>query len=492
MAAVTCGVGLLAASPAVCQKSDAPAPNETLADAITLAYQTNPTLQAARASQRATDEDYVQARAGFRPTIGGSAEITHDYNQEALNLFGPSKTITNSTNGALVLTQPIYSGGKVASAVDAAKAGVLAGRQSLRQTEIQVLFTVVQAYVDVRRDQAQLAIAKDNVSVLQRQLDETNARFDVGEVTRTDVAQAQARLAGSQAQLSSVQASLAIAQASYAAVVGQNPGTLAPEPPISHLLPGNVDAAFDAAEHDNPQILQADFTERASAARVAEAKAEFRPTLSVRGSVGYTSGGQNAAPFETNPFITPKPDLTVSAIASVPLFNGGLLASQVRQEAERNNVDRINLETVRRQVLQSVSQAWNQLLGARASLVANEAQVKADTVAYEGTREEEQVGLRTTLDVLNAQQELENAELSLVAARHDEYVAATAVLAGMGALEAKDLIPGVPNYDPAKNFKRVNGSVGWVPWEPGIEALDRIGQPIAPDRPPGEPRRPGS
>jgi len=480
--ALRCGVVLCLATPVHAE------PTETLGDAIALAYQTNPTLQAARAQQRATDEGYVQARAGFRPTLTGTFGITRDQNQGNLQLFGTPPQLTNTASGSVVVEQPIYSGGRVATAVDAAKADVLAGRQGLRETEIQVLDAVIQAYVNVRRDQEQLAIAEDNVSVLKRQLEETNARFDVGEVTRTDVAQAQARLAQAQAQLSTVQANLAIDRASYASLVGQNPGTLAPEPPISALLPADIDAAFDAAERSNPQLMQADYTERASAARVAQAKAQLNPTIGFRAGLTYNGGNTNFSVGgpEPNPLKGFQRDINVSATATVPLFTGGLTLSEIRQATERNNVDRINLEAARRQVLQAVSQAWNQLLGARAELVANEAQVKADIVAYEGVREEQQVGLRTTLDILNAQQELENAELALVGARHDEYVASAAVLAAMGALQAETLAPDAPRYDPAANFKKVVHAPGWTPWEPAIEAIDRVGQPPAPAPPPGE------
>ena len=464
---------------------------ETLGDAVTLAYETNPTLQAQRASQRATDEEYPQAKAGLRPTAAIAATVTHDENK-AFSFFSPG--LTNSSNAALRVTQPIYTGGRVANAVDAATADIFAGRQSLRQAEIQVLQAVIQAYVDVRRDQEQLAISQDNVNVLKRQLDETNARFEVGEVTRTDVSQAQARLALAQAQLASVQSQLGIARSAYDAVVGQNPGDLAPEPSIAQLLPASVDDAFEAAERNNPQLLQADYNEQASASRLAEAKSQTRPTVSVQGSLGYTGGFTPFGQAARSPFMDYTRDITVQATITIPLFSGGLTSSQIRQSAERNNVDRIGIESVRRQVLQSVSQSWNQLLGARANLVADQEQVRANTVAYEGVRQEEQVGLRTTLDVLNAQQELENSELSLVSARHDEYVAAAAVLASMGSLEAKDLIPSAPRYDPAVNFRRVRHAIGWTPLEPAVEALDHVGAP-SPTRalrptPPGEVVRP--
>ena len=490
LAAASCGAALALGLAA---RAD---PSETLGDAIVLAYETNPTLQAQRATQRATDEEYVQAEAGLRPTVGATATVTYDNNQlNELAAFGiPGSSgpqISESSQGALQVTQPLYTGGRVTGAIDAARADILAGRETLRRTEISVLQSVIGAYLDVRRDQEQLAISEDNVAVLKRQAEETQARFDVGEVTRTDTAQADARLAQAQSQAATAQSTLAIARAGYAEVVGQNPGDLAPEPPIAQLLPTSIDQAFDLAEQGNPQLLGANYTEQGSAARLAEAKAATRPSADLTATLGYNGGSSSFAPTGTNnPFADYTRDVTITASAKIPIFTGGMTSSQIRQAAEQDNVSRIGIETARREVLQAVAQAWNQLLGARASLAADEQTVKADTVAYEGTRQEQQVGLRTTLDVLNAQQELETSELSLVGARHDEYVAAAAVLAAIGALEAKDLIPNEPRYDPKTNFDKVRHGIGWVPWDPVVQALDRLGAPqptpLPPPSPPGE------
>jgi outer membrane protein len=373
----------------------------------------------------------------------------------------------------LTVTQPIYTGGLVASEVNAADADVMSGREGLRQVEETVLQAVIGAYVGVRRDQESLAIAQENATVLKRQLDEAQARFQVGEITRTDVAQTQARLAAAQAQLSTAQAQLTVSRADYDQVVGQNPGDLAPEPSLAKLLPATVDQAFDGAEHNNPQIRQADFAEQAAAARVAAAKAQTRPTVALRAAAGYQGGNLGLA----SPFANYTHDVNASAVVTFPLFTGGLTSSQIRQAAERDNAARIAIETIRRQVLQQVAQAWSQLLGARANLVANEEQVSATSIAFEGTRQEAQVGLRTTLDVLNAEQELRNAQLALVNARHDEYVAAATVLAAMGALYVQDLASGVPAYDPKTNFDRVRHAFGWIPWTPAVEAIDRLGAP---------------
>ncbi|MEJ0065162.1 MAG: TolC family outer membrane protein [Caulobacteraceae bacterium] len=457
---------------------------------IALAYQTNPTLQAERAQLRATDEEYVQAEADLRPQVSGSGSYTYS-SQKVGETGTPSFTAAGGgESGVVQVVQPLYTGGKASAEISAAQADIIAERENLRRTEQGVLQSVIGAYLDVRRDAEQLVISQDNVNVLARQLDETDARFEAGQLTRTDTAQSEARLALARSQLATAQSTLAQARAAYAAVVGQNPGDLAPEPPIAPLLPASVDAAFDAAEQGNPQLRQAAATEQAAAARLAEAKAALRPTVSVSGQYGYvnqqegiSSGGFNSALGVTESELGG----SVTANVNVPIFTGGLNSSRVRQAAEQDNVARIGIESARRQVLQAVSQAWNQLLGARASLVADQEQVKSDTVAFEGVREEQKVGLRTILDVLNAQQELESSQLQLVGARHDEYVAAAAVLLAVGALDARALIPDAPRYDPKANFDKVRHAPGWVPWEGAVHAIDHAGGAPTPMPPPSAP-----
>ena len=456
--AAVCTMGLLAGFAA-------PASAETLGDAIALAYQTNPTLQGQRASQRALDESVVQARTGYRPTVDADASAN----------WSDSAGVDSSSSGAgISVSQPLYTGGRVGSQVSAAQADVLTGREGLRSVEAQVLQTVVTAYVDVRRDQERLRIANENVAVLQRQLDESRARFEVGEITRTDVAQAEARLAGAKAGLSTAQAQLAISRASYAAVVGQNPGDLATEPTLEPVLPKTVDEAFTAAEQANPQILAAEYTEQASRARVAAARAQRRPTIAASGSIGWDAREVGGVGDQFSDY---EQSVSGGVTLRVPIFTGGLTNSQVRASQERNNADRIGIEEARREVLRTVSSAWNSLSGARANLVSNEEQVRATRIAFEGVRQEAQVGLRTTLDVLNAEQELRNAELALVNARRDEYVAAASLLSAMGKLEARYLTPEVAQYDPVANATRIKTSLGWVPWEPVIEAIDKVGAP---------------
>jgi outer membrane protein len=447
---------------------------ETLADAIALAYQTNPTLQSQRAQLRALDESYVQAKSGLRPQANIQAQAAYNNSPNTEDVG-----VTTDT-ASLNLTQPLYTGGLSTAQVRAAEADIQSGRQKLRQVEGSVLQSVVQAYADVRRDLQALAIAQENVKVLRRQLDETKARFDVGQLTRTDVAQAQARLAAAAAQLSNAQAQLGVSRASYLAVVGQNPGDLAPEPALDGL-PASVDQAFATAEKNNPGILSADYAEQGSAARVAEAKSAYRPTVSLSASVGYESSltsapllGLQSGAFDHN--------IQGAVTLTQPLFAGGMNASRIREALENDNASRIAIEAAQRQTVQAVAQAWNQLLAARAAIASNQEQVHADEVAYEGVRQESEVGLRTTLDVLNAEQELRNAQLALVDARHDQYVASANVLDAMGLLEAKALGNPVPAYDPEKSFKHVKHA-GALPWDGIPASLDSLGSPSVARRP---------
>jgi len=470
---------LAAVSLAALSLAPSAASAETLAEAIAMAYASNPTLQAQRAQLRALDENWYQARAGYRPTLSVSGRAT--WSETTIPGTRPLVDVeSNSGSAVLSLTQPVYSGGRVASAVSAAEADSLSGREGLRRVEAQVLGQVIQSYVDVRRDQEALRIRQTNVAVLQRQLDESRARFEVGEITRTDVAQSEARLAAAVALLNSAQATLATSRASYEAVVGQAPGNLAPEPPIGSLLPASVEQAWDLAESGSPVVRAAEYAEQASRARIAGARAEQMPTVALQGQLGYSG---LASPLHTDAYSRA---LSGSAVVSVPIFSGGQTLSRIRAATERNTVDRLGVENARRTVRQTITQSWSALQAARSNIEATDKQVRAARIAAEGVVQEQRVGLRTTIDVLNAEQELRAAELAQVSARRDEYVAAAGVLSQVGRLQVGYLVPEVPRYDPSANFRNLRVTWGWVPWEVPSSGLDGILVPkpaIIPDRP---------
>jgi TolC family type I secretion outer membrane protein len=391
--------------------SAAAAKAETLQDVIAYAYDNNPGVQAQRAAMRALDETYVQARAGFGPNISVSAGAT-DYSDRRRR-GGTSHADTESS--ALSVVQPVYTGGRVTSRVHATEAQIKAGRETLRRFELDLLQRVVTAYVGVRRDQQILKISQDTVAVLTKELSDTQARFKVHEVTRTDLAQAQARLSQSKTQLLNAQAQLGISRAGFLAVVGQNPGDLAPQPDIL-TLPSTPVEAFDAAEANNPQLKSARYTEESSRASVAEAKAARLPSVTARFDM------------QRAPFIPYDPRRiydnirSTSITISQPLFTSGLYSSQIRQAVETNNRDRLTIDDTRLQVLQQVSSAWEQLVALRQELTTAQDEMQADQIAFAGVREEQKAALRTTLDVLNAELELSNAQQTVTRVRASEYI----------------------------------------------------------------------
>ncbi len=460
---------------------------ESLADAIALAYQTNPQLQEQRAQLRFTDENYVQARTGFRPTVTSSAQGAFTWQQlgkrtvksQCTFLGCPDATPETSTLSAnLTINQPVYTGGRATAQVRGAEADVLAGREELRRIEGGTVLAVIQAYVDIRRDERALEIRKENVAVLQRQVEESRARFDVGELTRTDVAQSEAQWADAEGRLSAAQAQVAFSRASYAAVVGQSPGTLEPEP-VFKVFPDTVEQAFDTAEQNNPAIRKASYAQESADANIAEAKARRLPTVGLQAQYGYS---QPLHPFTPQEYTR---SFSAGVIVNQPFFNGGLTTSQIRQAVEQGNFARLQLEQARRQATQDISQAWNTLLSARANIKANEEQVRAARIAFEGSRAEQQVGLRTTLEVLNAQLVLSQAELQLISARHDEYVASASLLNTMGLLEAQNLVADIKPQPGSHSTEQLKRAFGYIPvLEEGVSALDSIGGPSVHRLPP--------
>jgi outer membrane protein len=314
---------------------------ETLADAVALAYQSNPTLQSARAQVRAIDEEYVQARAGYRPTIQGRAQGTYQHAQQSGIFGGQSDPWSNSATAELEIDQPLFTSGAVGWGVEAASGDIRSARQALRSTESQVLQGVIQAYVDVRRDQRIVDALESEVGILQNQLDDVTARQKAGDVTRTDIEQSLTQLETSRSSLTLAQGQLQVSRSEYFAVVGQNPGALAPEPPLPGL-PTTIDEAFTAAQTNNPNLIQAEETEKAASARISQAKAQYRPQVTVSTTWGDTGP---LVPFAAK---TEQRAFTVGAQITVPMFTGGLAQSNVRKAVETDNSDRFGIEVTRR------------------------------------------------------------------------------------------------------------------------------------------------
>ncbi|MGH7019912.1 MAG: TolC family outer membrane protein [Brevundimonas sp.] len=443
----------------------APASAETLQEAIGLAYRTNPTLLAQRANQRALDETIVQARSGLRPTISASAGV--DYSRVDTDALGVVES--DGATASISLSQNIWTAGRTARGIDAAEANVRAGRENLRDVEQQVMTSVIQAYADVVRDMEILRIRQENITVLRRQLDESNARFEVGEITRTDVAQSEARLAQSDADLANAQAQLSVSRAGYAAVVGQAPADMAALPVLPGL-PTDFDAALDVALIENPGVRAAAYALQAAEANVAAARSEYLPSARLSASYGGTANDLSGLD------LTDRTAFNAGATVSVPLFTGGLTRSRVAQALERANAAQIGVEGQRRGVLQSVSSAYAQTVAAKSTLQAGEQAVRAASVAAEGVRQEAQVGLRTTLDVLNQELELRSAQVTLASAHRNQYVAQAQLLAAMGRLGGPNLDASIDAYDAEANYNSVRNR-GGLPWDGVVETLDRVASP---------------
>ncbi len=449
-----------------------PLPTVTLAEAIAQAYRANPTIGAQRYELRATDETLAQALAQIRTTAELQVAGGYDDNvqararQENPPLGARPTTADNDLTAQLVVIQPLLTGGRARAAVATANEDIRVGREVLRRAEGDLLAQVIAAYVDVRRDAQAVGIRRTNLRVLDATLGEVIARRDAGELTRTDIAQAQVQRAAALVQLNAAEGQLEISRSTYAALVGEDPGVLASEPPLP-LVPGSIDAAFDIAERHNPEFAQAIHAERASRARIAAARAEGNPSLSLRGTASLT--GQVA------PSLLPRTDQGLSGrlTLTVPLSQGGRVGSLIAQAADRNSADRFRIDAARRQMVSNISTAWNQMVVSARNLDAQAAQLEAGRVFYEGTFEEYRAGLRSTFDVLFAQNSLRDTQIGLLASRRDLYVAQTALLRQLGQLEVAKIITGAALYEPGANLRR-SQTRSALPWDGAVRALDRI------------------
>ncbi|ATC23967.1 hypothetical protein EIB18_05480 [Caulobacter vibrioides] len=458
---------------------------ETLAEAITAAYQSNPNIQAQRAAMRALDENYTQARSAYGLQASASVAEVYGWSKGVNAKNGVEAASQTST---LSLSQSLYTNGRFSARLAGVEAQIKAARENLRRIEMDLLVRVTNAYISVRRDREILRISQGGEAWLQKQLKDTEDKYSVRQVTLTDVQQAKARLASASTQVANAQAQLNVSVAFYASLVGRQPETLEPEPDIDGL-PTTLDEAFNQAEQANPVLLAAGYTEKASRAGVAEARAQR--LFSVGARADYRNG--SSTPYYARGGLR-EDTVNASITLTQPLFTSGQLNASVRQSIEENNRDKLLMEDARRSMVLSVSQYWDSLVAARKSLVSLEEEMKANTIAFYGVREEERFALRSTIEVLNAQAELQNAQINFVRGRANEYVGRLQLLAQVGTLEVGNLAPGVQPYDPERNFRKVRYR-GALPTELIIGTFDKIALPLEPKKPaPGDtsPIRPPS
>ena len=430
---------------------------DTLEGALALAYQNNPTLNAQRAGTRATDENVPQALAGYRPRVnitasGGEQSLSTTTKSPTVNggaVYSTSSGYNSPFSVGLTMTQNLFNGFQTANRTRQAEAQVLASRATLANSVQTVLLNAATAYMNLLRDAAILDLQRRNVEVLQEQLRQTRDRFNVGEVTRTDVAQSESSLAAGRSQVLTAQANFASSQATYRQVIGVNPGKLAAGTPVDRFSPKTLPGAVATGIGTNPSVAAAQFNVDVAMRQVKVAEGALLPNLSVQGSVqkSYLAPGTLVTMESYN--------ASLLGTLTVPVYQGGSEYSLIRQAKETLGQTRLNLDVTRDQVRQSVVQAWGQLEAAKANIEATQAQVQAAEIALNGVREEARVGQRTTFDVLTAQQTLVNARVAVVTAQHDRVVASYSLLAAVGRLNPEVLGLHVPTYRPQVHYEQV-------------------------------------
>ncbi|MCV0383227.1 MAG: TolC family outer membrane protein [Erythrobacter sp.] len=447
----------------------APAQADTLQQALTEAYRNNPTLVAARAQQRATDEGVAVEKAAGRPSLNSNGAVTEFLKRNATSFFAPDRIFTVGVD----LAVPIYSGGAVRNAVRAAEERVQAGQADLRGTESAIFSQVVAAYMDVLRNQALVGLNLNQVDVLTVNTQATSDRFEIGDLTRTDVAQSQSRLALARSDLQTAQANLIAARENYIALVGQAPTDLQPPPPLPGL-PEDVEMAVDVALENNPDVIAARERAQAAGYDIEVAGAGRLPRVSLFTGYDYQNflgsvPGQILNPDDpTNPVInTPQSaDAAQAGISfTIPIFQGGRPAALQRQAQARASAALENVIAAERDAIAQVRSAWSSWQASLAIIRSSQIAVDAAELSLEGVRAENSIGNRTVLDVLNAEQELLTARAQLVTARRNAYVAGFTLLAATGRAEARDLgfLEEGLLYDPALNYDRVEGK--WWDWQ---------------------------
>lgn len=424
---------------------------ETLQEAMGAAYLNNPTLQAQRASLRALDETISQAKSGWRPSIVGTGRYGYKHS-ETVATFASSGD-TNPRSLSLEVRQPVFRSMQTVNSTSEARNQVNSAREQLITVEQQIFLDSVTAYMGVLRDLAVLELTINNVSVLKRQLEASEDRFRVGEITRTDVAQSKARLSRAISEKIRSEATLTASRAAYRKTVGNAPAGL--KRPVSlPPMPASEEAALATAKRSNPRLLAALYTEKAARYNVKKQYGSLGPTVDVVARLSKSWENFSATDSSTT--------REVLAQLTVPLYQSGSVSSRIRQSRQIENQRRLEAMAVEREVIEVVRNAWEGFREATARIASSEDQVTANDIALEGVRQESEVGSRTTLDVLDAEQELLDSRVSLVRAQRDQSVAGYTLLASIGKLTAEELKLDVARYDPNRNTENVeNKFFGW-------------------------------
>ncbi len=428
-----------------------PSYGDSLKGAMAAAYINNPILQAQRASLRAIDENINQAKSGWRPSVVGTVRYGYR-NSKTFASFSASGD-TTPRNYSLEVKQPIFRSMQTVNSTSEARNQVNAARSQLTEVEQRVLLDSVTAYMSVLRDIAVVELTNNNVAVLRRQLEASEDRFRVGEITRTDVAQSKARLSRSISEKIKAEATLTASRAAYRRTVGDAPGSIE-QPENLPPMPASEEAALSISKQHNPRLLAALYTEKASRYNVKKQYGSLGPSIDIVGRL--SKSWEN---FSTSDRSTTK---EIVAQMTMPLYQSGAVSSNIRRSRQVENQRRLEAQSIEREVVEAVQNAWEGYREATARIGSSEDQVTANDIALEGVRQESEVGSRTTLDVLDAEQELLDARVGLVRAQRDQYVAAYTLLSVIGKLTAEEMQLDVERYDPAENTKNIENKLfGW-------------------------------
>jgi outer membrane protein len=426
-----------------------PAHAEALPEALAKAYQFNPQLNAERARQRATDENVPQALAGYRPQIVASLSG----GLQAVRDLLPNNTIQTATlkpwTIGITVTQTLFNGFKTANSVRVAEFQVQSGREALRNVGQGVLLDAVTAYTNVLANQSLVEAQRANVSFLRETQGIVQKRLNAGDVTPTDTSQAEARLSRGLADLNAAEVNLAISQATYAQVIGNPPARLSPAEPVDRYLPRSREEATALAFKSHPAVLAAGFDVDVATTTINVAESSLYPTVTLQGSA---SKSRDADPT-LGTFATDQ--ASVIGQVTAPIYDGGTAASQTRQAKELAAQSRLVLDQVRNQARTAATGAWVAHEGAKIAVSASESEVRAAGVALQGVQKEAQGGQRTTVDVLNSQQDLISAKARLIGAQRDRVIASYTLLSAIGKLDVKTLALSTPDYLPEVHYHQV-------------------------------------
>ena len=422
---------------------------EGLPEALAKAYRTNPQLNAERARQRATDENVPQALSGYRPQIVASLSA----GLQAVRDLLPANTIQSATlkpwTVGVTVTQTLFNGFKTANSVRVAELQVQSGREALRNVGQGVLLDAVTVYTNVLANQSLVDAQRANVAFLQETLGITQKRLNAGDVTPTDTAQAEARLSRGRADLNAAEVNLAVSQATYTQVIGNAPNSLRPAETVDRLLPRSRDDATGLAFREHPAVMAASFDFDVATTSIRVAESSLMPTITLQGSASRSKDSDpTLGTFGTD-------QASVTGQLTQPIYDGGMAASQTRQAKEVAAQSRLVLDQFRNQARTAAVGAWVANEGAKIAVTASESEVRAATVALQGVQREAAGGQRTTVDVLNAQQDLILAKARLIGAQRDRVIASYTLLSAIGRLDVKTLGLNTPDYLPEVHYHQV-------------------------------------